>query len=98
MLEKTGVAIDIVPGCDARRGTTLPRLTSNANGTRNLSEALSQTQYRTFGEFVRSANASNAARSAKHDDCHRWLTMNEVVICSQYSLIGRLPLNMADDH
>jgi hypothetical protein len=53
-------------GCGVGRGTTFPRLTSNANGMRNFSDALSQTQYRILGEFLRSANASNPAKSVKH--------------------------------
>ena len=55
----------------AGRGTILPKLTSSASGTRNLSDALSHTQYRTFGGLLRSINASIPANSAKHDDCHK---------------------------
>ena len=40
-------------------------------------------------------NASNPAKSAKHDDCHRWLMMNGVVISISESfppsVAGQLP-------
>src|ERR1041385_5715263 len=88
VFEKTGAATDT--GCRFGRGTTLPRLTSNANGMRNLSDAPSQTQKRIFGEFLRSTNASNPAKSTNHDDCHRWLMMGGVVI----SISASFPLSV----
>ncbi len=77
---------------EAGRGTKLPRFTSNANGKRNFSDAQSQTQYRTLAEFRRRKSATNSAKSANPDDCHKWLTTNEAAIS-----ILRGPLNLVDD-
>src|SRR5215475_3277383 len=51
--------------------TALPRLTRSEKGTRNFTEAVNQTQYRTCAPCLRSINVSSPASAATAVDCHK---------------------------
>src|SRR6185437_14624057 len=55
-------------GCD--HSSRLPKFISAENGTKNLSDAHSHSQYRTRAWFLRKANDSSAAAAANSVDCH----------------------------
>src|ERR1035441_5486350 len=61
------------------RPISLPTAASAENGTRNLTEAASHSQYRARAWLALRAKASSTATAANPVDCHRWLAANSSV-------------------
>ena len=58
-------------GSATRQGIAAPALTSTANGTRNLSDAASQSAYRIGARWRRNASVSSPRTAATIVDCQR---------------------------
>jgi hypothetical protein len=56
----------------ARRPKWLPKSTSREKGTKNFTDAASQTQYRVCARFFRNAKVKRPATAANSVDCHWW--------------------------
>ena len=74
--------------------TWLPRPISNANGIRNLNDALSHNPYRTWALLFLKTRVSSATTSANTVDCQRWLLKSPIIsICASFLPCVAVPLS-----